>query len=92
MYVVYILRCADKSFYVGHTRNISNRLKAHKDGLGASYTSVRRPVTLAYTETHETRLEAVRRERQLKRWTREKKEALIRGDLDRLHALSVRRT
>ena len=91
MYFVYILRCADGSLYVGQTTNIKNRIETHNAGKGAAFTSKRRPVALAYVETHSTRPDAARRERQLKRWTRKKKEALIRGDFDRLRALSVRR-
>jgi predicted GIY-YIG superfamily endonuclease len=91
MYVVYILRCSDRSLYVGQTNNITRRLREHNAGRGANFTSTRRPVTLAYTETHKTKSAAISRERQLKGWTRRKKEALIRGDFDLLHLLSVRR-
>ena len=84
MYVVYILRCSDWSLYVGQTNNITRRLREHNAGRGAAYTFKRRPVTLAHVETYETKLVALRRERQLKRWTRRKKEALIRGDLAEL--------
>ena len=59
---------------------------------GAAYTSKRRPVALVYTEHLPSCLAAIRRERQLKRWTRKKKEALIRGDLATLKILSKRRT
>jgi len=92
MYHVYILRCADDSLYVGHTRNIRRRVDAHNAGLGAAFTFKRRPVRLVYSEPHDTKTAAVRRERQLKRWTRAKKEALIRADLTLLRALSKRRT
>jgi len=91
MYVVYILRCADHSLYVGQTNNIPRRLREHNAGRGSNFTAKRRPVKIAYVENHETKSAAIRRERQLKGWTRKKKEALIRGDLDRLRALSVRR-
>jgi len=91
MYVVYILRCSDRSLYVGQTNNVTRRLREHNAGRGANFTSTRRPVTLAYTETHKTKSTAISRERQLKGWTRRKKEALIRGDFDLLHLLSVRR-
>ena len=83
---VYILRCADNSLYVGSAQDPDARLKAHNDGRGAAYTSKHRPVHLVYSEA-----EAVKRERQLKRWSREKKEALVAGDLVRLHQLSKRR-
>ena len=92
MHQVYILRCADKSLYIGHTTSLSARLRAHNEGRGAAYTFKRRPVALVYTERLPSRLAAIRRERQLKRWTRKKKEALIRGDLATLRILSKRRT
>jgi len=89
---VYILRCADHSLYVGHTRDIKRRVEAHNAGRAAASTSRRRPVTLVYAEPHDTKTAAIRRERQLKGWTRHKKEVLFRGDLARLQALSKRRT
>ena len=91
MFYVYILRCADESLYVGHTRNIKKRVDAHNAGRGAVYTYNRRPVTLEYTERHETRDAAIQRERQLKHWSRAKKQALIKGDFARLRRLSKRR-
>ena len=91
MYYVYILRCSDQSLYLGHTRNVKRRVETHNVGLGAAFTRKRRPVTLAYVERHDAKVAAIRRERQLKGWTREKKEALVRGDLIRLRALSKRR-
>ena len=91
MFYVYILRCSDQSLYVGHTRNIRRRVETHNAGFGASFTYKRFPVRLVFSEAHPTRVTAIRRERQLKRWTRRKKEALIRGDLDLLRAMSTRR-
>ena len=84
---VYILRCADESLYVGETNDVTARLAKHQDGTGSAYTKARRPVTLVYSEVHATRLSTLKRERQLKRWTRAKKEALIAGDLGRLKRL-----
>ena len=92
MYHIYILRCRNTSLYVGHTQNLEARLRAHNMGLGAAHTFKHRPVKLIYSEDHPTRLAAIRRERQLKGWTRKKKEALIRGDLATLKILSKRRT
>ena len=91
MYHIYILRCADGSLYIGQTSRLATRLNDHNSGRGAAFTFKRRPVELVYSEAHPTRLAAIRRERQIKRWTREKKEALIRGDLSRLRSLSRRR-
>jgi predicted GIY-YIG superfamily endonuclease len=90
MHHIYILLCSDSSYYIGHTTNVKARLKAHNEGRGAAHTFKHRPVVLVFTEAHPTKLTAIRRERQLKRWTRAKKEALIRGDLDLLHKLSRR--
>jgi putative endonuclease len=87
MWFVYILRCADNSLYIGETGNLESRLHKHHDGSACSFTASRRPVILAYSERHSSRDAALQRERQLKRWTRAKKEALIAGDLPRLKAL-----
>jgi predicted GIY-YIG superfamily endonuclease len=87
MHFVYILRCADGALYVGETSDIDARLASHNDGRGARFTSLRRPVTVAYSEAYPTRAAALVRERQLKGWTRAKKEALVDGDLGRLKRL-----
>ena len=87
---VYILRCSDNSLYVGHTNDLSTREKTHNDGTGADYTARRRPVCLVYSETFESTHDAVARERQLKHWSRAKKQALIGGDVDGLKSLSKR--
>ena len=78
---VYILRCADGSLYVGVTDNLDARLLKHNDGTASVFTAQRRPVVLVYSEMYEALAVAQGRERQLKRWTRAKKEALIAGDL-----------
>ena len=88
---VYILRCADESLYVGETGNLEARLQQHNTGNGCSFTARRRPVLLVYSERHESRDAAQIREKQLKRWTKTKKEALIRGDARELHRLATRR-
>lgn len=92
MLYVYILRCGDGSLYVGTTRNLSVRVKAHNDGRGAAYTFKRRPVRLIYSETFISEDQAIRRERQLKSWSRAKKEALVADDLHSLKRLSKRRS
>jgi putative endonuclease len=88
---VYILRCADQSYYVGTTQDLAQRLKAHNEGRAAMYTSRRRPVELIYSEEHNNIEAARERELQIKRWSRAKKEALIRGDLTTVKVLSRRR-
>jgi len=80
---VYILRCADGSLYVGQTDELQARLVKHNDGSASAFTAERRPVDLVYSEIPD-RISALGRERQLKRWTRAKKEALIAGDLAKL--------
>jgi putative endonuclease len=90
MYYVYILCCADDSYYVGSAQDLDARVKAHNDGRGAAYTFKHRPVHVVYSEALDSEVQAVTRERQLKRWSRGKKEALIAGDLNRLKHLSKR--
>jgi len=80
-YWVYILECADKHYYIGYTDNLSKRLAKHNQGKGAAYTAARRPVKLVYSEAHETKSSAMRRECELKGWSRAKKEALVKGDM-----------
>ena len=92
MHYVYILRCADSSFYVGSAQDLDARLKAHNEGRGAAHTFKHRPVRLVYSESCVSEGAAVARERQLKRWSRQKKEALIKGDLDGLKHFSKRRS
>jgi predicted GIY-YIG superfamily endonuclease len=87
---VYILRCADGTLYDGHTYDPLTREQTHNEGRGGSYTALRRPVTIVYSEPHESLESALARERQLKRWTRAKKESLIAGDLRSLKHLSRR--
>ena len=88
---VYILRCVDGSFYVGHSMDVNERVLDHNSGRGAAWTRCRTPVVLAYQEPFPTEAEAVARERQLKRWTHAKKLALVEGNLARLKELSKSR-
>jgi putative endonuclease len=85
---MYILECADDSYYVGSTWNLEKRLWEHNEGLGAKYTARRRPVKLVYAEETDSIEEAYRREKQVHGWGRAKREALIRGDYERLPELS----
>lgn len=80
MNYTYILRCADDTLYTGWTNDLEKRLAAHNAGHGAKYTKPRRPVTLVYSETFETKEEAMRREFQIKRLTREEKLALMEAN------------
>lgn len=83
-FYVYILRCADGSYYA----NLEIRLAAHQRGEIEGYTRKRRPVELIFAEEFYSRDEALSRERQLKGWSRAKKEALIKGNWDALRRLS----
>ena len=87
---VYMLRCSDSSYYVGHTNDLEHRLSAHEGGAIEGYTLSRRPVELVFSDQFSTRLEAFHRERQIKGWSRANKEALIKGDWDGLVELSKR--
>ena len=87
-FFVYILACADGSYYVGHTDDLEQRFAQHQDGTFRGFTSKRRPVTLAWCAELPTRANALERELQLKRWTRAKKEALIREDWNAVKALA----
>jgi putative endonuclease len=85
---VYILLCADQTFYVGYTSDIATRVRQDNEGRGCQYTSTRVPVQLVYCESKRTEREALKRERQIKRWTRAKKAALIAGAYETLNKLS----
>ena len=86
---VYIVECADGSYYTGITNNIEKRLTEHNQGVSArSYTYTRRPVILVYHEDHSDPLYAIRREKQIKRWSRRKKIAMIEGRWEDLPGLS----
>ena len=81
MHHVYIVRCADGTLYTGYAVNPSDRVTVHNDGRGARYTACRRPVALVYCEPFGSKSAALKREIELKRWPRKKKEALIAGEL-----------
>jgi len=76
----YILRCNDGSYYTGHTDNLEVRMCQHRSGQLGGYTAKRLPVELVWSESFATRDEAFAAERQIKGWSRAKKEALISGD------------
>jgi predicted GIY-YIG superfamily endonuclease len=81
MWYLYLLECCDKSLYTGITLNLQRRIDDHNNGNGARYTRSRLPVSLAYFESCSTKSEALKRELQIKGWTRKKKLALINQDL-----------
>jgi putative endonuclease len=88
---LYILLCADGSYYVGTTRgSLDHRVAEHQAGTLGGYTSRRRPVTLVYHQHFQRITDAIEAERQVKGWRRDKKQALISGDFELLPALSRR--
>jgi putative endonuclease len=87
---VYLLRCVDGSPYVGATADLVDRVSDHQAGMGGAFTSRRRPAVLVYSEECVDVRAALVRERQIKKWTSAKKQALIRGDFDALRRLARR--
>jgi len=84
LFWVYILQSADGTYYVGQTRDLHERLRKHRLGLGSKHTHDHVAPRLVYVESLNDLTSAVQRERQLKGWSRAKKAALVRGDFDRL--------
>lgn len=91
-FYVYIARCADSRYYVGVTNDYLRRIAEHNDGINAKcYTFTRRPVELVYVAHFDSVLQAIIWEKTLKKWSRKKKEAVIRGEFEALPGLSARR-
>ena len=76
-YYVYIILCIDGSFYTGYTKNIDARLKLHESGKGARYTRMHKPQKIAYLEMLETRAQAMKREKEIKKLSHQQKFNLI---------------
>jgi predicted GIY-YIG superfamily endonuclease len=87
---VYILRCSVGTFGIGHTGNLASRIASCNAGIGSTCAAVRRPVELVYRESRTALESAAARERQLKRWSAEKQEALALDDSARLKQLANR--
>lgn len=88
-YYVYILRCNDDSLYTGITNNLERRINEHNDGmLPNAYTYKRRPVILEFYQEFTDPNQAILFEKKLKKWSKIKKEALIKGDFDLLQTLA----
>ncbi|MDD6186762.1 MAG: GIY-YIG nuclease family protein [Oscillospiraceae bacterium] len=81
MYYVYMLKCADGSLYTGYTNDLQKRVGVHNSGRGAKYTKSRLPVRLVYSEEHESKSSALKREAEIKKLTRSQKEKLIQKQL-----------
>jgi superfamily II DNA or RNA helicase/predicted GIY-YIG superfamily endonuclease len=89
---MYILECADGSFYTGSTKNLSLRIDEHKKGKASKHTAYRLPVKLIYYETFDRIDNAFNREKQIQKWSRAKKIALIKKDIELLKRLSTNRS
>lgn len=88
-YFIYILKCSDNSYYTGVTKDIEKRFYEHQNGfIDGCYTHTRRPVELVLTEEFSDINDAIMREKQIKGWSRKKKEALIENDFDKLKTFS----
>jgi len=90
-FFVYILKCNDNSYYTGHTDNIEKRIAEHNLNAYDCYTSSRLPIEVVFIQTFATRGEALESERQLKKWSRKKKEALIEQNWPKIALLGKKR-
>jgi putative endonuclease len=89
---LYIVRCSDGSYYSGTARDgLEKRIAQHNSGIYGGYTATRRPVALVFSQWFDRIVDAIAAERQVKGWSRAKKEALIRGDFEQLKSLARRR-
>lgn len=88
---MYILECADGSYYVGSTKNLERRMAEHLSGLGSRYTSGRLPVKLVYGEEYSRISDSYYREKQVQTWSRAKREALINGNHEMLPPLAKKK-
>ena len=78
-FYIYVLECEDRSFYTGYCKNLNSRLQLHLKGKGARYTRIHRPRKLVYFEEFNTRAEAMRRERKIKRLSHREKANLAKS-------------
>ena len=76
-YYFYLLRCSDDSLYAGICIDLQQRLEAHQDSKGAKYARSRLPVALVYQEQHRSKGDALRREAEVKKWTKDRKERFV---------------
>ncbi|HLG31857.1 MAG TPA: GIY-YIG nuclease family protein [Ignavibacteriaceae bacterium] len=88
-YFVYILKCADGTYYTGVTSNLEKRFVQHDASNYSGYTITRKPVKLIYSERLNDIRDAILLEKKIKGWSRKKKEALIQGDLSLLKELAA---
>ncbi|MEI7941668.1 MAG: GIY-YIG nuclease family protein [Candidatus Riflemargulisbacteria bacterium] len=86
---MYILECADGSYYTGSTKDLTKRLWEHDNFLGANYTKKKSPVKLVYSEEYTRIDDAFNREKQVQGWSYAKKKAVVEGSGDKLAGLAV---
>ncbi|PLX09510.1 MAG: hypothetical protein C0596_02975 [Marinilabiliales bacterium] len=86
---MYILECNDGTFYTGSTNDLTVRITQHKNGEGANYTKKRLPISLVYYEEYDRIDFAFDREKQVQGWSRNKKIALIKGEIEKLPKLAI---
>lgn len=91
MWYVYMLKCQDGAIYTGVTDDIARRFREHSQGKGGHYTNYNRPGEVLYKEPFVNRMDAEKREQQIKRWSKAKKLALSYGDKNKLINLSKSR-
>lgn len=91
VYYVYIIRCQNDRYYTGYTTDLEKRFARHTQGRGSKFAKDFSADELVYHEKYDNKMDALTRESQLKRWSCAKKEALIKGDLNKLHELSKRK-
>jgi len=80
MYYTYILLCSNRKYYVGHSKDVSKRIKRHLNGSGAAFTKQNKPIMILWSPYFSKEDEAIKREKQIKRWSRLKKEKLINSE------------
>lgn len=91
-FYVYILKCKDNSYYVGHTDDIEQRIAQHKSkSYPDCYTKTRLPIEVVFIQQFPTREESIVAEQKIKKWTRNKKEALINNNWDKIKELSKKK-
>jgi predicted GIY-YIG superfamily endonuclease len=90
-YFLYMLKCSDLSYYIGITTDLEKRIAEHRAKLGAAYTVIRLPVQVVYTQSFASKDEAIAAERQLKGWSRKKKEAFLKNDWKEISVLSKKK-
>ncbi len=92
IYYVYILKCSDETYYTGFTSNLEKRIESHQAGTYAgSYTSDKRPLELVFYAEFTTASIAIETEKQIKKWSKAKKEALINGEYEKLPNLAKKK-